>query len=79
MQISLDVTGSIQDGCNFPVIIQQSRSENTVIVNIYREIPAETFCPMMIQNYSETISLDDSFESGQYTIIVNDQVIDLDL
>ena len=79
MQISLDITGSIQDGCDFPVVIKELIGENTITVNIYREIPGEVFCPMVIQPYSETIVLNGTFESGQYTIVVNDQVIEVEL
>lgn len=71
-KISLDVSGEHPDGCNFPVQVDQSRDGNTVTVEIYRNVPADVMCPMVLSPYSATIQLDGLFESGSYDIRVND-------
>lgn len=79
MQISLDVEGTIQDGCQFPVIVEQTLTDNTITVQIYREVPADVMCPAMIGSYTDTISLEGTFEPGEYTIIVNNQTFEIKL
>lgn len=70
-QISLDVAGEHPDGCDYPVIVNQTRRGNTVDVEVYREVPADVVCPMILQPYSDTINLDGDYEAGNYTINVN--------
>ena len=79
MQVQLEVTGEHPDGCELPVIIEQRREGNTVIVEIYREIPGDVFCPMMLQPYSETIQIDGNFEPGDYVFRVNDFTVEVTL
>jgi hypothetical protein len=74
-QISLDVVGYQPDGCDFPVLVTQARSGNTITVNIYREVPPGVMCTMQIMPYQQTIRLDGTFDPGTYTISVNNQTI----
>ena len=71
MQISLEVSGEHPDGCDYPVMVEQDRDGDTVTVSIYREVPRDVMCPMMLNPYEATIKLDGTFESGSYTIKVN--------
>lgn len=71
-QIELNVTGYQPDGCDFPVIVDQTRDGSTITVSIYRELPADTMCPAVLRDYAETIHLDGSFTPGTYSIKVND-------
>jgi len=71
MQISLEVSGEHPDGCDYPVMIDQERDGDTVTLTIYRNVPADVMCPMMLNPYEATIPLDGTFESGSYTITVN--------
>ena len=71
LQLSLDVEGEHPDGCEYPVIVDQSRSDNTVDIEVYREVPADVMCPMILQPYRGSISVEGSFEPGEYTINVN--------
>lgn len=71
IRINLDVEGEHPDGCEYPVIIDQSRSENTVDIEVYREVPADVVCPMILQPYRGSIIVEGSFEPGEYTINVN--------
>ncbi len=70
-QISLDVAGEHPDGCDYPVIVNQTRRGNTVDVEVYREVPADVVCPMILKPYNDTINLDGDYEAGNYTINVN--------
>jgi len=70
-RISLAIEGEHPDGCDFPVIVDQTRQGNRVEVQVYREIPADVFCPMILQPYQGTMHLDGSFTAGEYTIQVN--------
>lgn len=71
MRISLDVEGEHPDGCEYPVIVDQTRRGNTVDVEVYREVPADVICPMILKPYSDTITVEGNFEAGNYTINVN--------
>ena len=70
-RISLEVSGEHPDGCEYPVLVDQSRDGNTVNIEIYREVPADVFCPMILKPYQGTIALDGDFTAGAYTITVN--------
>jgi hypothetical protein len=74
-QISLNVRGYQPDGCTFPVVVAQTREGSTVRVSIYREMPTDIMCTMMLQPYNDTIVLDGTFEAGSYTIDVNGFVV----
>ena len=71
MRVSLDVDGEHPDGCEYPVVVGQQRQGNTVAIEVYREVPPDVVCPMILKPYRDTIHLDGSFESGEYIINVN--------
>lgn len=77
VQINLQVSGYQPDGCDFPVQVEQRREGNQVFVEIYRDVPLAVMCPAMLLEYNETIHLEGGFESGTYTIYVNDQTIEV--
>lgn len=79
MRVSLDVQGEHPDGCDLPVKVAQSRQGKTITVEIYREVPADMFCPMILRPYRGDILLDGSFESGRYIIKVNSHSQTLEL
>ena len=70
-RVSLDVQGEHPDGCDFPVIVKQARQGNSVTVEVYREVPADVFCPMILKPYQDTIQLEGDFAPGEYIINVN--------
>ena len=78
-QINLTVTGYQPDGCELPVLVEQSRAGNTVYVEIYRELPPDVFCTMQLVPYQETIKLEGGFESGTYQINVNGVIVEVKL
>ncbi len=71
-QIVLQIDGHLPDGCDFPVQVTQRRDGNSVTLDLYREVPLGVMCPMIYREYHESIRLDGTFESGSYTIRVND-------
>lgn len=76
MQVRLHVTGEQPDGCDFPVIVEQGRSGNTITVQVYREVPITVMCPMILLPYDDTIPLAGNFEPGDYVFIVNDFIVE---
>jgi hypothetical protein len=71
MQLHLTVRGYWSNGCEAPVDIQQRRWENTVTVQIVRQLPADAICPAVIIPVETVIPLEGGFTSGTYTIRVN--------
>ncbi|MBZ0303035.1 MAG: hypothetical protein K8J31_25035 [Anaerolineae bacterium] len=76
MQVRLHISGEHPEGCDLPVIVEQQRSGNTVTVEVYREVPADVMCPMILRPYDDTIALDGTFEPGDYTFKVNDFTVE---
>lgn len=71
-QIAVRVIGYQPDGCDFPVHVDQIRDGNTIYVEIYRIVPQDVMCTMIVKRYDETIHLSGAFSAGQnYTIFVN--------
>lgn len=77
VQVRLNVSGQQPDGCDFPVITEVARGDDTVTISIYREVPIDVMCPMVLLPYADTISLGE-FQPGSYTFIINDYVIEQD-
>ena len=71
IQVSLDVKGEHPDGCDFPAVVNQARQGNTITVEVFREVPVDMFCPMILKPYQDTIRLDGDFAPGEYIINVN--------
>ena len=70
-KITLDVEGEHPDGCDYPVLVEQRRQGDAVDIEVYRNVPADVVCPMILKPYRDTIQLDGAFEPGDYTINVN--------
>ena len=79
LQVSLNVEGEHPDGCDYPVLVGQARQGNSIQVEVYREVPADVICPMILRPYKDKIHLDGSFEPGSYSIIVNSHTQTLDI
>lgn len=74
-RLDLNVIG-YHDGCDFPVLVDQRQEGHDVYVTVYRQMPSEVMCPMVLIHYNQTIHLDGTFVSGEtYTIHVNDYVL----
>jgi len=74
-QLTLEVRGWQGDGCDLPVQIEEKREGNHIQVEIFREMPPDMMCTMIIKEYSANIRLTGSFEPGTYTIEVNGVVV----
>jgi len=77
--VTLHVEGYQPDGCKFPVQVEQTRTDDSVNVKIYRVVPANVMCTMELNPYSDTITLDGTFDSGSYTLDVNGTVLELEV
>lgn len=79
MQIALNVSGYIPDGCAAPTQVIQSREENTVMVRVFRTLPPDAICAAMAADYNDTIMIEGGFDFGHYTFDVNGVVVEIDL
>ncbi len=79
MQLQLVVVGYQPDGCDLPVQVEQVVRGDTVTLQIYRDVPTDVMCPMVLNPYEETIIIDGTFEGGTITIEVNGFTTDIDL
>jgi len=75
--VTLQISGYQPDGCQLPVQVDQTRAGNQVTVKIYRIVPVDVMCTMDLNPYNDTITLDGTFESGDYTIDVNGTIVPL--
>ncbi|MBC8170645.1 MAG: hypothetical protein H7X77_03200 [Anaerolineae bacterium] len=73
-QLMLNVKGYQPDGCNYPVQVEQTREGNTIKVHIFREMPMDIMCTMIVVSYEAAIPLG-SFDPGEYTIDVNGVIV----
>ena len=65
------------DGCEFPVMVEQSRSGNQISIKIYRDVPLAVLCAQMLVPYLDTIRVEGPFEPGAYTIDVNGTIVEV--
>ncbi len=79
MQVHVEVSGYQSDGCNLPVQVMQQRIGNLIKIEIFRDMSPDMMCPQMIQGYTATIPLNGTFESGSYSVEVNDTSLTFDL
>ncbi|MCY4146659.1 MAG: hypothetical protein OXE95_08685 [Chloroflexi bacterium] len=78
-RVTLNVAGEHPDGCELPVHVAQSREGSAVRVEIYRELPVDIVCPMILRPYQDTIQLDGAFAAGSYRIHVNEHTQPVDI
>ncbi len=79
MQVQLRIRGEHPDGCDLPVHVAQQRAGNIVVVEVYRDLPIDILCPMLLVVYEDTVMLADGFEPGEYTFIVNEYSVTREL
>ena len=70
-KVDVKVSGHHPDSCDYPVLNEQSRIGSTINIQIYREIPDDEMCPMMMMPYEGTIAVEGDFEAGDYTLVIN--------
>lgn len=79
-QVELHVRGEHPDGCELPVIVEEAHNDKQITIAIYRELPPDLICPMMLQPYEQTIRLSGTFDVGvTYTFDVNGFIIEREL
>ncbi|MFZ4816153.1 MAG: hypothetical protein ACOYL5_16590 [Phototrophicaceae bacterium] len=73
--ITLRLYGTIPDGCDIPVSVDQRLTEDgDIVLNVYRVLPEDVYCPMVILPFEDIVRLDGFFTEDSYRLIVNGQV-----
>jgi hypothetical protein len=77
-QIVLQISGTHPDGCNYPVEVIQQRSGDSIYLLVYRIVPPDAFCTMMMQNFEVSIPLEGKFTPGEtVNVTVNDYALEV--
>ncbi len=63
-QVVVQVSGTWPDGCDFPVEVNTIVTPELVNVIVYRVVPPDVFCTMMLQPYSGEIDISAAFASA---------------
>ena len=71
IQVAVLVSGTLSDGCTVFHEATQVRTGTTIEVTITTIRGNETLCPDMIQDFTQTITLEGDFPPGDYTVRVN--------
>ncbi len=67
-QALVEVSGNWPDGCDLPVEVNTIVTPEQVTVAVYRVVPPEVFCTMMLQPYSDVIDISAALASAESTI-----------
>lgn len=59
----LILKGELRDGCEYPPHIQLDRVGTTLFVDIYRNLPFDVMCPMVLLTYEEKIAVNELYET----------------
>ncbi|MCB8927891.1 MAG: hypothetical protein H6652_19935 [Ardenticatenaceae bacterium] len=72
VQVSVNVTGYLEDGCTSLGEISTNREDNTFVVTALAERPADAICTQQIVDFEENVALDVlGLPAGTYTVNVN--------
>ena len=71
VQVAVDVTGSLTDGCTEFHQMSQVRTGNTIEITLTTIRPKDMMCTQDIRTYTNTIALEGEFPSGTYIVRVN--------
>jgi inhibitor of cysteine peptidase len=72
VQISVQVTGYLSDGCTTLGVIETTQADDTFLVTITTHRPADAVCTQQLVDFEENISLDvQGLPAGTYTVDVN--------
>lgn len=55
----LVVRGDLPDGCDFPSVLHTERVGKAFFVDLYRELPFDVMCPMVLISYEQKIPAND--------------------
>jgi inhibitor of cysteine peptidase len=73
VQVSVDLSGYLPDGCTTIYEISAQREEQTFTIDIVTRKPVDVACTMAIVPFEETISLDvEGLPAGEYTVQYGD-------
>jgi inhibitor of cysteine peptidase len=73
VQVSVDLSGYLPDGCTTIYEITAPREEQTFTIDIVTRKPVDVACTMAIVPFEETISLAvEDLPAGEYTVQYGD-------
>ena len=71
VQVAVEVTGSLTDGCTEFHQMSQVRTGNTIEITLTTIRAKDMMCTQDITSYTNTIALEGEFPSGSYIVRVN--------
>ena len=72
VQVSVNVTGYLGDGCTTLGDIDTTQEDNTFFVSIATQRPGDAICTQQLVGFEESVSLDvEGLPAGTYTVDVN--------
>ncbi|MDB9315508.1 hypothetical protein PN462_20510 [Spirulina sp. CS-785/01] len=72
--VQIQVKGEFQDGCDVPIQVKQSRENQVINIQLYRELPKDIACASVITEFEKEIALEGGLASGTYTLDVNGEL-----
>jgi len=80
----LVIKGDFPDGCDMPTVVNTERIGATWFVDMYREMPFDVMCPMVLVSYEQKIDASVLFEADENgntasLIVINGMIYGLDL
>jgi inhibitor of cysteine peptidase len=80
VQVSATVRGNMPDGCTEISHSTQSVEEDTIIIELFTQRPADLMCTEALVPYEEQIRVDiTALKDGHYTVDVNGVQVELNL
>jgi hypothetical protein len=75
VQVTLNVSGMLPTPCNMPrAEVTEPEENNTIYVEMWTLVEPDAVCIQVLQPFEVSIPLG-SYESGTYTVILNDQEV----
>lgn len=75
VQVRVDITVG-HNGCQAPIQTLQGQNGSVITIEVYRELPAESICPMMLVLTEVSVDLG-TLQPGDYQIIINGEVYEI--
>ena len=71
-QVSVEINGTLSDGCTAFHEAKQSIEGNTIKIEVTTIRPKDAMCTQEISPFSTIIKIDGELKPGEYTVLVNE-------